>query len=81
MNDLYDLIIIGTGPAGLTAGIYSSVCNRYLQIGVNLKLGGIRWGIKTLNAKKVDYLVAFPMKLIYRERVDIITKLYKTTRR
>ena len=37
MNEKYDVIIIGAGPAGLTAAIYASRANPYSQARSHMK--------------------------------------------
>lgn len=55
MNDIYDVAIIGGGPAGLTAAIYSSRMNMKTVLFESDLLGG-----RTIWAPKVENFPGFP---------------------
>jgi thioredoxin reductase (NADPH) len=55
MSDLYDVIIIGSGPAGLTAGIYTSRANLK-----TLCIAGYAWGGQLMQTTLVENFPGFP---------------------
>lgn len=55
MNEVYDVIIVGSGPAGLTAGIYTSRGNRK-----TLLLAGRKWGGQLMLTTEVENFPGFP---------------------
>src|SRR3990167_5642673 len=57
MNDniIYDVIIIGSGPAGLTAGIYTSRANLK-----TLLIAGSKWGGQLMLTTLVENFPGFP---------------------
>jgi len=55
MSDIFDVVIIGSGPAGLTAGVYTSRGNA-----TTLLLGGSKWGGQLMFTSTVDNFPGFP---------------------
>ncbi len=55
MDKIYDVIIIGSGPAGLTAGIYTSRANLK-----TLLIAGIKWGGQLQLTTLVENYPGFP---------------------
>jgi thioredoxin reductase (NADPH) len=54
-NETYDVIIIGSGPAGLTAAIYSSRARMSTLI-----IGGAAWGGQLMLTSEVENFPGFP---------------------
>lgn len=54
-NQIYDVIIVGSGPAGLTAGIYTSRGSRKTLI-----LAGRKWGGQLMLTTEVENFPGFP---------------------
>ena len=68
-NNIYDVVIIGSGPAGLTAGIY---CGRAGLKGVIIT--GIPWGGQIAYAPQVENFPGFPEGI---KGFDLISRIKK----
>ena len=66
---MYDVIIIGSGPAGLTAAIYTSRAR--LQ---TLVIGGITWGGQLMLTSEVENFSGFPDGILGS---DLMSKMRK----
>ena len=64
---MYDIIIIGAGPAGLTAGIYGIRANKKVLV-----LEAMSYGGQIINANKIDNYPGLP----HISGVDFATNLY-----
>ncbi|MDP2719173.1 MAG: thioredoxin-disulfide reductase [Dehalococcoidia bacterium] len=69
MNDKYELIIIGGGPAGLTAGIYAAMARLKTLLIEKMTLGG-----RILFASKVENFPGFPDGISGGELAELMYK-------
>ncbi len=67
---MYDIIIVGAGPAGLTAAIYGVRANKKVLV-----LEGKAYGGQIINAEKIDNYPGMP----HISGFDFATSLYKQT--
>ncbi|MBI2268575.1 MAG: thioredoxin-disulfide reductase [Candidatus Blackburnbacteria bacterium] len=69
MNDIFDVIIIGSGPAGLTAGIYTTRASLSTLI-----IGGTAWGGQLMLTTEVENFPGFPEGIMGPELIGKIRK-------
>lgn len=73
MSEIYDVIIIGSGPAGLTAGIYTSRSNLK-----TLMIAGSKWGGQLMLTTLVENYPGFPDGI---QGPDLMTNMRKQMER
>ena len=69
MSDIYDIVIIGSGPAGLTAGIYTSRANLK-----TLCIAGAEWGGQLMKTSLVENYPGFAEGIMGPELMEKMRK-------